>query len=174
MASFNSFVDMQSLNIVGNLMAFGSKNFVQPHPTDETKKIVYVAAEAGEALTMARGISRTENGQATVRLPGHFALVTSEDAPLTVHPTVEGAPALIYVVSKSRQAIEVKMKNADFFEFHGVTFHYFVQGVRDGFEEHVAIQDIQASAGNTPPTPKRARYDERVRKIFPRIPNRSR
>ena len=144
----------------------GTKNFVQPHPTDETKKIVYVAAEAGEALTMARGISRTENGQATVQLPDHFALVTSEDAPVTVQLTVEGAPALVYVVSKSRQAIEVKMKGSDFAEFQDVTFNYFVQGVRDGFEDHIAVQDIDP-AGEPKPSAKRARYLERVKKAFP-------
>jgi hypothetical protein len=156
-----------SLNVFGNLSVSGSKNFVHPHPSDDTKKIVYVAAEAGEALTMARGISRTENGQVTVQLPDHFALVTSEEAPLTVQLTVEGAPALIYVVSKSREAIEVKMKGSDFAEFQDVTFNYFVQGIRDGFEDHIAIQDVNSAAEEQRLSPKRARYEERVKTVFP-------
>lgn len=160
------------ITVLGDLDVSGSKNFVHPHPTDDTKKIVYVAAEAGEALTLARGISRTENGKISVQLPDHFALVTSEDAPLTVQLTVEGAPALIYVVSKSRQAIEVKMKDSDFAEFQDVTFNYFVQGVRDGFEDHIAIQDIDP-AGNVQPSARRARYVERVKKAFPGARKRS-
>lgn len=162
------------LNVWGNISVSGAKNFVQPHPTDETKKIVYVAAEAGEALTMARGIARTENGKATVRLPDHFALVTSEDVPLTVQITVEGAPALVYVVSKSRDAIEVKMKDSDFSEFQDVTFDYFVQGVRDGFEDHVAIQDVVPSREGEKLSPKHLRYNERVQKLARAMQRRAR
>lgn len=153
---------LENVTIRGNLSVFGSKNFVQPHPTDETKKIVYVAAEAGEALTMARGISKTENGSVVVNLPDHFALVTSEEAPVTVQLTVEGAPALVYIVSKSKQSIEVKMKDSDYREFSDVTFHYFVQGVRDGFEDHLAIQDISAESDAAHISPKRKRYQDRV------------
>jgi hypothetical protein len=159
---FWGFTETGDLSVWGDLNVSGTKNFVQPHPTDETKKIVYVAAEAGEALTMARGISKTENGQATVHLPDHFALVTSEDVPLTVQLTVEGAPALVYVVSKSRQTIEVKMKDSDFSEFKDVTFDYFVQGVRDGFEDHVAIQDVVPTKESQRLSPKHLRYNERV------------
>jgi hypothetical protein len=153
------------LNVFGNINVSGTKNFVQPHPTDETKKIVYVAAEAGEALTMARGVSKTENGRATVRLPDHFALVTSDEVPLTVQLTVEGAPALVYVVSKSRETIEVKMKDSDFRDYQDVTFDYFVQGVRDGFEDHVVIQDVVPAAGSERISPKHARYNERMMKM---------
>jgi hypothetical protein len=168
-ASFHSLVDIQDLNVVGNLIVWGGKSFGHPHPTDINKKIVYIAAEAGEALTLARGISKTENGMATVHLPDHFAMVTSDDAPLTVQLTVEGAPALIYVVSKSKQAIVVKMKNSDFAEFQDVTFHYFVQGVRDGFEDHIVVQDVNASAENSQPSPRRKRYDDRAKKTFEQI-----
>jgi hypothetical protein len=173
-AEFNDLVYIQDLNVGGNLIVWGGKSFAHPHPTDETKRIVYVAAEAGEALTMARGLSRTENGRATVRLPDHFALVTSEAAPLTVQLTVEGAPALIYVVSKSREAIEVKMKDSDYSEFQDVTFDYFVQGVRDGFEDHIAIQDLEGSGNEARMSPKRARYLERVKHASQKMRKRSR
>jgi hypothetical protein len=167
--SMHGLVDIQDLNVVGNLIVWGGKSFGHPHPTDLTKKIVYVAAEAGEALTMARGVSRTENGEATVRLPDHFAMVTSEDAPLTVQLTVEGAPALIYVVSKSRQAIGVKMKASDYSEFQDVTFNYFVQGVRDGFEDHIVVQGINSSGEDPQPSAKRKQYNERAKKTFEHI-----
>ncbi|MBN1306549.1 MAG: hypothetical protein JXA18_01430, partial [Chitinispirillaceae bacterium] len=35
----------------------GSKNFIHPHPTDTTKMIKYICIEAGEAMTMTRGLS---------------------------------------------------------------------------------------------------------------------
>jgi hypothetical protein len=173
-SEFWALTETNNLNVWGTLNVFGTKNFVQPHPTDDTKKIVYVAAEAGEALTMARGVSRTENGRATVRLPDHFALVTSEDAPLTVQLTVEGAPALVYVVSKSKEAIEVKMKDSDFSEFRDVTFDYFVQGVRDGFEDHIAIQDVDPARDGQRLSPKHTRYDERVEKLAKTLRKRHR
>lgn len=171
---FWGLTETSDLRVWGDLSVSGTKNFVQPHPTDETKKIVYVAAEAGEALTMARGVSRTENGRVTVRLPDHFALVTSEDVPLTVQLTVEGAPALVYVVSKSREAIEVKMKDSDFSEFRDVTFDYFVQGVRDGFEDHVAIQDVAPSREAQRLSGKRQRYNDRVAKMESAMRKRAR
>ncbi|MDB5049179.1 MAG: hypothetical protein JWO30_2250 [Fibrobacteres bacterium] len=132
-------------SVSGDLNVYGTKNFVQIHPTDPTKQIVYVAAEAGEALTMVRGNARTTNGSAIVRLPEHFSLVTSDEAPLTVQLTVEKVPALIYLVSKSKNEIEVKIKPSDYNEYRDVDFSYFVQGVRDGFEDHQAIQDVDPS-----------------------------
>lgn len=162
---FWGLTETDEVRVWGDLSVSGAKNFVQPHPMDDTKQIVYIAAEAGEALTLARGVSRTEDGRAIVKLPDDFALVTSEEVPLTVQLTVEGAPALIYVVSKSKEAIEVKMKDSDFSEFRDVAFDYFVQGVRDGFEDHVAIQDIHPAKGAQRISPKRARYNERVAKM---------
>jgi hypothetical protein len=123
---------------------------------------------------MARGIARTENGKATVSLPDHFALVTSEEAPLTVQLTAEGAPALLYVVSKSRHTLEVKMKGDDYLDFRDVTFNYFVQGVRDGFEDHIAIQDMSDQAKSPNKSPKRKRYEERVEKAFGAMRKQSR
>jgi hypothetical protein len=132
-----------SLTVFQSLEVFGFKSFVQAHPTDDTKKIVYVAAEAGEALTLARGLSKTVDGAVKITLPEDFSLVTSTEAPLTVQLTPEGAPALLYVAAKSKSEIEVKMKKSDLAEFGDVAFSYLVEGVRDGFEGHQPIQDIE-------------------------------
>jgi hypothetical protein len=50
-----------SASIYGDLnVLYGTKNFLQPHPTDSTKLIKYIAIEAGEALTLAKGMGKTE------------------------------------------------------------------------------------------------------------------
>jgi len=57
------------------------------------------------------------------------------------------------------------MKDSDFSEFKDVTFDYFVQGVRDGFEDHVAIQDVVPAKEGQRLSPKHMRYNERVERM---------
>ncbi len=128
--------------IYGDLNVYGAKNFVHPHPTDSTKLIKYIAIESGEALTLARGTSKTVNGQVTIVLPEHFSLVTSDKAPITVLVTPKKVPALLYTKEESKERIVVAMKESDFFEFHDVEFSFQVTGVRDGFEDEEVIVDI--------------------------------
>src|SRR4030042_4309332 len=47
------------LTVYGSFYATGAKHFIQPHPTDSTKLIKYISIEAGEALTIARGVAKT-------------------------------------------------------------------------------------------------------------------
>lgn len=148
-----------------DLTVYGTKNFAQIDPKDATKQIVYVSAEAGEALTLARGNAKTENGAVTVKLPEHYSLVTSDEVPLTVQLTVEKVPALIYVASKSKDSIEVRVKPSDYQEFGDVEFDYFVQGVRDGFEDHQVIQDVNPE--NKPALSEKHRLlNERVSQVL--------
>ena len=125
--------------IYRNLNVLGSKNFVHPHPTDGSKLIRYVAIESGEALTLARGTTKTINGQATIKLPEHFSLVTSETEPITVILTPKGAPVLLYTKQSSREKVVVAMKASDFSEFKDIEFAYQITGVRDGFEQQEVI-----------------------------------
>jgi hypothetical protein len=120
----------------------GSKFFIHPHLTDDSKAIRYICTESGESLTLARGIAKTENGQITVELPEHFSMVTSKDAPITVIITPEGAPVLLYTKQKSSERIVVAMKESDFVEFKDVEFSYQVTGVRDGFEKIETIVNV--------------------------------
>jgi hypothetical protein len=125
----------------GSLFLNGSKHFIHPHPTDESKAIRYVAIESGEALTIARGVAKTEGGEAVIELPEHFSMVTSGEAPITVVVTPKGAPVLLYVKEESRDKIVVAMREPDFVEFRDVEFSYQVTGVRDGFEKIEVVTD---------------------------------
>ena len=58
-----------------SLWIWGTKNFIHPHPTDTTKIIKYIAVESGEAITLARGTSKTTNGKSEIPLPEHFSLL---------------------------------------------------------------------------------------------------
>jgi len=124
-----------------DLWVYGFKSFIHPHPTDDAKVIRYVSTESGEPLTLTRGTAKTVNGEATVKLPEHFSLVTSNNAPITVIITPEGAPVLLYTKEKSKNQIVVAMKKSDFTEFRDVDFAYQVTGVRDGFENLEVIID---------------------------------
>jgi hypothetical protein len=125
----------------GGLYVAGVKSFIHPHPTDESKLIRYIAIESGEALTVARGVAKTVGGEVIIELPEHFSMVTSQEAPITVIVTPEGAPVLLYVREKSREKIVVAMREPDFVEFRDVEFSYQVTGVRDGFEKIEVVVD---------------------------------
>lgn len=121
----------------GNITAKGTKNFVQEHPNDPSKEIVYVSLEGGEAGTYVRGSARLANGEATISLPDHFELVTSSNG-LTAQVTPRENCNGLYVTSLSPNKIIVKeLLNGT----SKVTFDYFVQGVRKGFEGHQVIRD---------------------------------
>jgi hypothetical protein len=123
------------LHVVGNLLVTGSKKFVQAHPTDPTKEIVYVSLEGPEAGTYIRGTAQLVNGEAVINLPEHFSLVTSDEG-LTVQLTPAGEWLQLYVVEKGTQRIiihEANDKNGQ--------FDYLVQGVRKGYENHQVIGD---------------------------------
>lgn len=149
--------------IYGNFSVYGTKNFVHPHPVDTTKEIIYTCVEAGEALTLVRGVASTVNGKAIIDLPEHFRLVTSSQGLLTVIVTAEEKPALLYVVSKSKARIVVAMKESDFYEYQDVSFSFQVTGVRDGFEETKPIQSIFEEE---PVSEKRKIYNKKIKSIM--------
>lgn len=128
--------------IYGTLTLTGNKHFLHPHPTDESRAIRYIAIESGEALTVARGVARTENGQITINLPEHFSMVTSRNEPLTVMLTPKGVPVVLYVREESNERITVAMRNSDFAEFRDVEFSYQITGVRDGFENQDVVISV--------------------------------
>ena len=115
----------------GGLGTSGSKSFVQPHPTDGRKEIVFVSLEGNENGTYFRGSGQVVGGQAEIEIPEEWTLVSAEDG-ITVHLTPKG-PALLWTEEESRERIQVR-GSAD------VAFNYLVLGLRRGFEEHVAIR----------------------------------
>ena len=122
----------------------GTKNFIQPHPIDTTKVIKYIAIEAGEAMTMARGQSKTVSGSVEIILPEHFGFVTNAEQPLSVLLTPEEAPVLLYTASKSVNHITIVMKPSDFKEYGDASFSWQISGVRDGYENEQIICDTDS------------------------------
>ena len=96
-----------NLTVKGNLYVEGKKNFVEPHPNDPTRAIVYAALEGPEAGTYVRGTAEIKGGEARIELPEHFALVTAEQG-LTVTLTPLGKPLQLYVAEKAPSRIVVR------------------------------------------------------------------
>lgn len=116
---------------VGDIGATGMKFFVEPHPTDASKVIRFVALEGPEAGTYFRGSSRTVGGSAFVEVPESFRIVTDEEG-LTVQLTAVGALVPLAVISKDLNQITVRSSR-------DVAFDYEVKGVRRGFSSFDAI-----------------------------------
>jgi hypothetical protein len=124
-----------NVTIQGNLQVNGAKQFVQDHPSDPTRQIVYVSLEGDEAGTYTRGTWKLEEGKAVVELPEHFGMVTSEDG-LSIQLTPRGEWLQLYVVRLTTRQVVIQ-------EAQGKSgqFDYLIQGVRKGFELHEVIQE---------------------------------
>ncbi|HEX8412108.1 MAG TPA: hypothetical protein VF883_24880 [Thermoanaerobaculia bacterium] len=116
---------------VGNFGATGTKTFVDPHPTDASKVIRYVALEGPEAGTYFRGRGTFRGGKAVIEVPESFRL-TSEPEGLTVHVTPVGGFAQVAVMQESLDGIVVQATR-------DVDFTYIVHGVRRGYADFEAI-----------------------------------
>ncbi|MCK4660110.1 MAG: hypothetical protein KAV82_11365 [Phycisphaerae bacterium] len=126
------------VTVNGNFLATGgSKEFVQPHPTDPAKEIVYVCLEGGENGVYVRGTGQLSSGQMEIELPKHFALVATEEGITAQVTPIEDCRGL-FVVEKNPRRIVVR-------ESQGGTsdtrFDYLVMGVRRGYEEHEVIRE---------------------------------
>jgi hypothetical protein len=115
----------------GDTGATGTKSFVHPHPTDPSKEIRYVSLEGPESGTYFRGSGRLVGGMAVIEVPESFRLVTEEEG-LTVQLTAVGGPGMLWVESQDLDTIVVRGEP-------DVAFHYFANGVRQGFADHEAI-----------------------------------
>jgi hypothetical protein len=124
---------------VGATLTAWDKQFIQPHPADPGKQIVYVCLEGGENGVYVRGSGQLESGRAEIELPEHFALVAAEEG-LTAQITPRDGNALGYLYVE-----EVLPEQIIVAESGGGTsdarFDYLVMGVRRGFEEHQVIRE---------------------------------
>lgn len=125
------------VRITGDLNVTGSKNFVEVHPNDTTKEIVYSVVEGPEAATFIRGEATLTNGSATIEFPEHFTLVTAEED-LTAQLTPAGNCNGLYVESVDNNQLVVKELNGG---TSNVAFYYMVHGVRDGYQNFEVIRD---------------------------------
>lgn len=115
----------------------GTKRFVEPHPDDPDREIVFVALEGPEAGTYCRGTARIAGARTRVALPDSFAAVTS-DAGLTAQVTALGRGRGLFVESRTRRELVV---GCDEGAACPKSFDWIVNGVRRGYE---ALQAIRA------------------------------
>lgn len=126
-----------NVTIAGNLqVGGGTKNFVEPHPTDPSKLVQYVSLEGPESGTYFRGRGRFQNGFATIRPPEDFRIVTDAEG-LSVQITPIGEMATYAVVRIGIDEIVLKASR-------NVEFFYTVNGVR---RAHKGFQPIADSNG---------------------------
>jgi len=109
----------------GNISKSGTVSFTEPHPTDASKKVIYVALEGNEAGTYFRGRGKFQNGTASINLPEDFRMVTQPEG-LSIQVTPIGDMATVAVMSIGLDRIVVKgSRNVEFF--------YTVNGIRRGY-----------------------------------------
>jgi hypothetical protein len=125
----------------------GEVAFVQNHPYEKDKVVVYAAPEGDEVATYTRGTARLLGGEARVDLGETFAWVTNPDIGLTVHLTPVGEWSDLYVAEKSTSEILVRSRAGD----GDVAFDYLVFGLRIGFEQHATVQIKDREAFLPPP-----------------------
>jgi hypothetical protein len=114
----------------------GAKSFVQNHPFDDGKVIVYAAPEGDEVATYTRGSARLVNGEARVKLGPTFQWVTNPDIGLTAHLTPVGEWTDLYVAEKSTKELIIRSQDGK----SNAAFDYIIYGLRIGFEEVSIVQ----------------------------------
>jgi hypothetical protein len=82
------------------IVGTGTVSFVQNHPYEKDKVVVYAAPEGDEVAVYTRGTARLTGGLARVELEPSFAWVANPDLGLTAHLTPRSDAAL-YVESLS-------------------------------------------------------------------------
>ncbi|HKD10780.1 MAG TPA: hypothetical protein VKE50_01850, partial [Thermoanaerobaculia bacterium] len=125
--SFDATVGPWGVFSGGNFGATGAKHFVEPHPRDPKKVILYSSLEGREVGTYFRGTVTAVNGRAMIEVPEDFRIVTAEEG-LTVQVTPLRAFAEVYVESKDLFQIVVRTSR-------DVMLDYFVHGVRRAFRD---------------------------------------
>ena len=126
-----AWVGSEGSKVTGN----GGVYFVQNHPTDPTRTIVYAAPEGDEVAVYTRGSARLVNGEARVTLGETFKWVTNPDLGLTAHLTPRNEPVALAVMSVTPSELVVRGPAGS-----NASFDYLVYGLRVGFEDHAVVQ----------------------------------
>ena len=110
-----------------DIQAVGNKSFIEPHPSDPSKIIRYIALEGNEPGTYFRGRGRFQNGLAVIDVPEDFRIVTDPEG-LSIQVTPIGQMATVAVESIGLDRIVVRgSRNVEFF--------YLVNGVRHAYRD---------------------------------------
>jgi hypothetical protein len=124
------------VHITGTLTK-GSGTFVQPHPTEPGKELVYAFFEGPEHAIFLRGTTKLVGGKAVIETPEYFRVVAGDEG-----ITVQFTPR--YVDTFGLAAVEVTKERILVQELKGgrntYEFDYFVTAKRAGFEKHEPIQ----------------------------------
>jgi hypothetical protein len=123
----------------------GSVSFVQNHPADPDKVVVYHAPESSEVNVYTRGSAKLVKGVARVSLDPTFAWVANPDLGLTAHLTPRAQPVALAVESVSTNEIVVRGPDGS-----DVAFDYWVTGLRIGFEEMPPVKEKEIDSGIPP------------------------
>jgi hypothetical protein len=121
------------VRVLGDFSATGAKAFIEPHPSDPSKVIRYLALEGPEAGTYFRGTARTLNHEAVIEVPDSFRIVSAEEG-LTVQLTPVGELAQMAVMSRDLNQIVVRSSRE-------VTFDYHVNGIRRAFKDWQVVAE---------------------------------
>lgn len=146
------------VHATGNIGATGVKAFLEPHPTDPTRVIQYIALEGPEAGTYFRGRARFQRGLASIPVPEDFRMVTDPDG-LTVQITPIGEMASFAVVRMGLDGILVKASR-------DVEFSYLVHGVRASFKDQQPIIRDGTFIPQSPKARMPAALSERQKRIL--------
>jgi hypothetical protein len=126
------FVSKDTASTSGN----GEKNFVQNHPEQSDRVVVYTSLEGDETGTYTRGTARLVDGRARVRLGETFKWVTNPDIGLTAQVTPRGDPIPLSVESMTTEELVVRGPGGS-----NAAFDYVVFGLRIGFEESSVVRE---------------------------------
>jgi len=125
------------LNVTGNLTK-GAGAFVQPHPSDPAKEIVYAFFEGPEHAVFLRGKANLVDGRAVIETPEHFRAVAGDAEDITVQLTPRSTETFgLAAVDVTKEKIDVRELKG---ETHSFEFDYFITAKRAGFENHQPIQ----------------------------------
>jgi hypothetical protein len=127
-------VGYSGYKIYGN----GAMGFVQNHPGDPTKAIVYTAPEGDETAVYTRGSAQLVGGEARVALGPTFQLVANPELGLTAHLTPRGDCNGLYVEALSPTELVVRERGGGTSD---AAFDYLVYGLRIGFEERAVVRE---------------------------------
>jgi len=133
----------------------GAMSFVQNHPHEPDRVIVYTAPEGDETATYTRGTARLSGGVARVSLGETFPLVTNPEIGLTAHVTPRERAVPLAVESLSTSEMIVRGPAGE-----DVAFDYLVYGLRIGFEETTVVQEKRQEARIPSMADHRRRFQE--------------
>ncbi|HKQ97668.1 MAG TPA: hypothetical protein VJV75_07330 [Candidatus Polarisedimenticolia bacterium] len=127
----------------------GTKNFIQNHPTEPGRVVLYTALEGAESGTYTRGAARMRGAEVRIALEPTFALTTDPEVGLTAVVTPRSPHADLYVASVSTRELVVRSGSPS---AEPIAFDYLVNGLRIGFENQPAIVPSEAFPSATVPT----------------------